>query len=78
MRREGEAHKIPVGMTNIDACLTEVTDRATRKVVFPVQGWFEGSWGFCPGWRVLWLAESGGARLPVTVGSNYVAVACGG
>ena len=31
--------------------------RATRKVVFPVQGWSEGSWRFCPGWRV-WLAES--------------------
>jgi len=45
---------------------------------FPSSGVVEGSWGFCPGWWVLWLAESGGARLPVTVGSGDVAVACRG
>ena len=44
--------------------------RVTRKVVFPVQGWFEGSWGCCPGWRVRCPAVSGGVRVSVTFGSD--------
>ena len=58
--------------------IVPLSTRATRKVVFPVQGWLRDLGdsvlvGGCCGWR-----ESGGARLPVTVGSDDVAVACRG